>query len=235
MALRVIGAGLGRTGTMSMKLALEQLGFGPCFHMVEFMMDFSRLPAWEGAASGAPDWDAAFEGFAATVDYPGCTFWRELAEHYPSAKVLLTVRDPDAWFESARSTIFSDMSRQRIGNSPLEGFFRKAVWGPFGDRTNDRDFMVEAFERHNAEVERAIPPERLLVYETGAGWEPLCEFFEVPVPNTPFPRANTREEWARRATAMKPGDEQPLALDEMSEQVKQRFAEMRDRHWVPKS
>jgi hypothetical protein len=201
MALRIIGAGLGRTGTMSMKLALEQLGMGRCYHMAELIADFSRLPLWLRAADGAADWHAVFAGFSATVDYPGCTYWRELSAFYPDAKVMLTVRDPNDWFESTQSTIFSSPMRSRMAESPMEGFFQKAVLRDFGDRIDDRAFMINAFERHNEAVRKAIPPERLLVYEVGEGWPRLCAFLGVPVPATPFPRVNTREEMQRMMAA----------------------------------
>jgi hypothetical protein len=197
MALRIIGAGLGRTGTMSMKLALEQLGLGRCYHMAELIADFSRLPLWLAAADGVPDWEAAFAGFTATVDYPGCTYWRELAAFYPDAKVLLTVRDPNDWFESTQATIFSSPMLARIAGSPMEGFFQKAVLRDFGDRIDDRAFMTAAFERHNAAVRSSVPPERLLVCEVGEGWPRLCQFLGVPVPAAPFPRVNSREEMQR--------------------------------------
>ena len=197
MALRIIGAGLGRTGTMSMKLALEQLGLGRCYHMAELIADLSRLPQWLRAADGAPDWEAVFAGFTASVDYPGCTYWRELAAFYPDAKVLLTVRDADDWFDSTQATIFSPPMRARIAGSPMDAFFQKAVFCDFGDRIDDRAFMTEAFERHNAAVRNSVPPERLLVYEVGEGWPRLCEFLGVPVPGAPFPRLNSREEMRR--------------------------------------
>lgn len=197
MALRIIGAGLGRTGTMSMKLALEQLGAGRCYHMAELIADFSRLPLWLRAADGAADWEAVFDGFAATVDYPGCTYWRELAAFYPDAKVLLTVRDPNDWFDSTQATIFSPPMRARMAGSPLEGFFEKAVLRDFGNRIDDRAFMTAAFERHNAAVRSSVPAQRLLVYEVGEGWPRLCEFLGVAVPDTPFPRVNSREEMQR--------------------------------------
>jgi len=197
MALRIIGAGLGRTGTMSMKLALEQLGVGRCYHMAELIADLSRLPQWLRAADGAPDWEAVFAGFTATVDYPACTYWRELAAFYPDAKVLLTVRDADDWFDSTQATIFSPPMRARIAGSPMEGFFQKAVLRDFGDRLDDRAFMKAAFERHNAAVRSAVPSERLLVYEVGEGWPRLCEFLGVQVPAAPFPRVNSREEMQR--------------------------------------
>jgi Sulfotransferase domain len=95
MALRVIGAGFGRTGTHSLKLALEQLGFAPCHHMYEVRAHPEQLAFWQAAARGElPDWDEVFAGFAAQVDWPGARFWRELAEHFPHAKVILSVRRP---------------------------------------------------------------------------------------------------------------------------------------------
>lgn len=199
MPLQVIGAGLGRTGTVSLKLALEQLGFGPCYHMTELFMHMDHAPGWVRAADGHPNWDGIFSGYTATVDYPGCTFWRELVQHYPTAKVLLSVRDPEQWFESTQATIFDDASTATLSTSPLREFFEKTVWRHFGDRVHDRAFMVDLFQRHNAEVERAIPQERLLVYNVTQGWEPLCTFLGVPVPDTPFPRANSRIEYAARS------------------------------------
>jgi hypothetical protein len=197
MALRVIGAGLGRTGTMSMKLALEQLGIGRCYHMAELIADLTRLPEWLRVIDGTPDWDTIFAGFAATVDYPACTYWRQLMVRYPDAKVLLTVRDADDWFDSTQATIFSPAMRARIAGSPMERFFQGAVLGDFGNRIDDRGFMKGAFERHNAAVRAAVPADRLLVYEVGEGWSRLCEFLGVPEPASPFPRVNSRDEMQR--------------------------------------
>ncbi|HEY6455538.1 MAG TPA: sulfotransferase [Steroidobacteraceae bacterium] len=201
MPLEVIGAGLGRTGTVSLKLALEQLGFGPCYHMTELLMHPDHAAGWVRAADGHPDWEGIFSGYAATVDYPGCSFWRELARRYPSAKVLLSVRDPDQWFESTQATIFSDASSATLNASPLRGFFEKTVWRDLSDRVHDRAFMVELFRRHNAEVERTIPKERLLVYNVTQGWTPLCNFLGAPIPDNPFPCTNSRDEYAARSAA----------------------------------
>ena len=169
MALKVIGAGLGRTGTLSLKLALEQLGFGPCYHMTEVLMEPSRGPSWVRAADGQPDWKDIFKGFESTVDYPGCAFWRELIQFYPSAKVLLSVRNPQDWFDSTQQTIFSEEHSKPFVKSALAEFFDKTVFKSFGGRIHDRDFMIAAFQRHNAEVERAVPQDRLLVYEAAQG------------------------------------------------------------------
>ena len=194
MSLKIIGAGLGRTGTLSLKLALEQLGLGPCYHMVEVMLHPEATALWINAADGNPDWEAIFKGYAATVDYPGCGFWKRLADFYPDAKVLLTVRDPEEWFESTQATIFSPDSVKRLSATPMAAFIQKTAWSSFGDRIHDRQFMVDHFKRHNEEVERSVSADRLLVFEVKEGWERLCTFLNVPVPSTPFPRRNSREE-----------------------------------------
>lgn len=207
MALKLIGAGLGRTGTMSLKLALEQLGFGPCYHMVEVFLHMEAAPLWMDAADGKPDWNAIFNGYAATVDYPGCKFWRELSALYPEAKVLLSVRDPEQWFESTQATIFSPDSVKSLSASPMRALIEKTVWNAFGDRIHDRDFMTDAFKQHNRDVQRTISSDRLLVYEVSQGWEPLCRFLDVPVPSTPFPRKNSREEMSAMMAANRSGQE----------------------------
>jgi hypothetical protein len=194
MSLKVIGAGYGRTATLSLKLALEQIGFGPCYHMTEVFLKPESAGLWIQAANGTPDWEAIFKDFAATVDFPGCTFWRQLSEYYPQAKVLLSVRDPQKWFESTQETIFSERGIDMVLKTPMKPFLEKVVWNLFGDRIHDRDFLVDTFKKHNAEVQRSIPKERLLVYEASQGWEPLCKFLGVPVPAAPFPRVNSREE-----------------------------------------
>ncbi len=205
MSLSVIGAGFGRTGTKSLKIALEQLGFGPCHHMTELMLDPTRAPLWVRAAEGEPDWESIYEGFKSGVDVPTCIFWRELADFYPQAKVILTVRDPDSWYESGQATVLSPGTQERIGSSPLAGFFAKILGKHLGagnvTRIHDRDFMIERFRRHNAEVERTIPKGRLLVCEISQGWKPLCGFLGTSVPATPFPRLNTRIEMARHLDA----------------------------------
>ena len=194
MSLTVIGAGLGRTGTMSLKLALEQLGFGPCYHMAEVVTDPDAPQRWNDAADGKPDWEAIFAGFRSTVDWPNATFYRELAEAYPQAKVILTVRDPEAWFRSTQATIMS----RPVPDPPQNAFhamLAKVVYPMFNGRVNDHDVLVAAFNAHNAQVRAAIPPERLLVYEIAEGWAPLCAFLGVPIPDTPMPKANSTEEF----------------------------------------
>jgi hypothetical protein len=216
MGLQLIGAGLGRTGTLSLKLALEQLGFGPCYHMVEALMNPAHAPLWIGAADGQPQWDTLFGGYLSSVDYPGCMFWRELARHYPQAKVLLSVRDPDQWFQSTQETIFAEQHLAELEASPLRAFAQGIVAAGIREHIHERDFMVEYFLKHNEAVKCEIAPERLLVYEVGQGWEPLCRFLGVPVPERAFPRANTREEFAKRSAARGPNSRQdPEALAKM--------------------
>jgi hypothetical protein len=194
MALKIIGAGLGRTGTVSLKLALEQLGFGPSYHMLEMLAKPAHLDLWRQAAEGRPDWDAIFAGYAATVDYPGCTCWRELADFYPAAKIVLSVRDPDLWFESTQATIFSADTKATLASAKFAPVARLM------DRVHpdryDRAAMVAAFNRHTRAVIDGIAKERLLIYRIDQGWEPLCAFLGVPVPDAPFPRANVRAEIA---------------------------------------
>lgn len=195
MALKVIGAGVGRTATFSMKFALEHLGFGPCYHMSEVFAQARRnVPLWLDVVAGKPDWDTVFQGFQSTTDYPACTYWRELAEYYPDAKVLLTVRDADSWFDSVTETIFSQTMQGSLAGTPVEAMMQGTIYYAFGDKIADRAFMTDWFERRNQEVIDTIPAERLLVYSPKEGWEPLCAFLGVPVPEGPVPRVNSRDE-----------------------------------------
>lgn len=201
MTLKVIGAGLGRTATFSVKFALEHLGFGPCYHMVEVLAAARRnIPLWLDVVNRKPEWDAVFDGYQSTTDYPACSYWRELADYYPDAKVVLTVRDADSWFDSVSETIFSDQMMGSLAGSPLEAMMKGAIFDAFGDRLKDRTFMTEWFRRRNQEVIDALPAERLLVYSPKEGWEPLCSFLGVPLPAEPFPQINRRDELAEKST-----------------------------------
>ncbi|MBK7406513.1 MAG: sulfotransferase family protein [Phycisphaerales bacterium] len=197
MTLQIIGAGFGRTGTASLKLALEQIGFGPCYHMSEVVQDPARIDHWLRAAEGRPDWGSIFRGYRATVDFPSCTYYRELAAAYPDAKVILTSRDPGRWFDSVHATIMSPMLTKHIAGSPFGELNRRNIWRLFDERLDDREHMIACFERHVAEVRAAIPAERLLVYEVREGWGPLCRFLGVAEPGGPFPHVNTTEETAK--------------------------------------
>jgi len=201
MALKVVGSGLGRTGTLSLKHALEQLGFAPCHHMVEVFAKPESVSWWVDAGEGRPDWDRIFEGYSAAVDYPTAAYWRELAAHYPDAKVLHTVRDPDSWFDSTQATIFAPGSFADNPPEPMRAFFASFT-GPMTGKIHDRAFMTDHFRRHTDNVMAAIPKERLLVMEVGEGWDRLCAFLGVPTPEAAYPSENSTQDFqARRAAA----------------------------------
>ncbi len=194
MALQVIGAGFGRTGTMSMKAALEQLGLGPCYHMVECLPRGPKhWQLWVDAMRGKPAWDAIFNGFGSTVDFPSCSSYQALANHYPDAKVILTVRDPERWFESTQETIFAPHWIDYLRQSDMGEFMQLTINDYLQDRMHDKEHLIQCFLQHIDAVRRAIPASRLLVYEVKQGWEPLCEFLGVPVPATEFPHINDAE------------------------------------------
>ena len=196
MALKVIGSGLGRTGTMSTKLALEQLGLR-CHHMVEVFMHPESVPLWVDAGNGKPDWDAIFDGYEAMVDHPGCAYWRELLDYYPDAKVLHTVRDPDTWFDSTQATIFNP-DRPTPSEGPMGAFFAQ-LQAFYGGDMHDRAFMTDFFRRHTDRVVAGVPKDRLLVFEVKDGWGPLCDFLGLAAPDTPYPRENSTEQFQSRA------------------------------------
>jgi hypothetical protein len=206
MGLKVIGSGLGRTGTLSTKLALEQLGFAPCHHMVEVFMNPAQVPLWIDAGNGKPDWDAIFDGYEAMVDHPGCGYWRELAAHYPDAKVLHTVRDPDKWFDSTQATIFNSDRELPPEGTPMRTFMDQ-LFAFYGGDMHDRAFMTDYFRKHTERVIASVPAERLLVFNVADGWEPLCAFLGVDVPVTPYPRENSTEQFQSRiASGVSPID-----------------------------
>ena len=209
MSLEVIGAGFGRTGTKSLKLALEQLGFGPCYHMSEVLSTPGAAEHWATAAEGRPvDWDVVFDGYRSAVDWPSADYWSELAAHYPKAKVVLTVRDPESWFRSTQATIFGPANVLMSSDSAI-GRTMRAITRHFGGDPHDRSACLSGYHAHNAAVQRGLPAERLLLLDMAEGWEPLCHFLEVPVPATPFPRANSTEDWLEhvraRMEALAPG------------------------------
>ena len=208
--LKVIGAGLPRTATLTQKVALEELGFAPCYHMVDVLSDLGRAARWRGALEGSADWDGIFAGYEATVDWPGAFFYPDLMEAYPEAKVLLSVRDAHAWERSMTDTIWGifygdvlirDLSSAR---SKVDGDWAryielmKQMWDKSGLLPSEAEgaqtgHMAKAMERYNEEVINIVPPERLLVWSPGEGWGPLCEFIEVPVPSAPLPHLNDSE------------------------------------------
>lgn len=208
----VIGVGFGRTGTASLKVALERLGFSPCCHMMEVMEQPGKVRQWRKVGEGErPDWAELFASYRATVDWPGAAYWRELAKEYPRAKLILTERDPQRWYQSCVNTIFRFPMRRHNAlerniyamlcraNPPaarVPTMIDKILWDrvfggrPFDGGDGDREYAIRAFVQHSEEVKAYIPAERLLVFNVADGWEPLCEFLGVPVPDEPFPRLN---------------------------------------------
>jgi len=216
--MRVIGAGFGRTGTTSLKAALEELGFGPSYSLSEVFRNPEHAKIWEaarGPAGEKVDWKGFLADYGVAVDWPACSFYEELMEAFPSAPVILTARDPEAWYESTRSTIH-ELRRLTRGSLPLRAAFRLAapfvpgvagavrladrlVWeDTFDGRFEDRAYAIAVFERRNEEVRCRVPPERLLVFDVREGWAPLCDFLGVEAPDGFFPRLNEAREMRRR-------------------------------------
>jgi len=199
MALQVIGSGFGRTGTMSLKRALEQLGFGPCHHMEEVLAHPEQVPHWQAVVAGrAVNWDEVFAGYRSQVDWPGAHVWRELAAAYPQAKVIHTLRPEEQWWKSFSNTIAALLTSSDPGPAPPHNRTMMEVAAQItGPRmlSGDREAALTAYRQRTEQVRAAIPSERLLVFDVAAGWEPLCRFLGVPVPETPFPRANSTEEF----------------------------------------
>jgi len=207
MPLDLIGAGFGRTGTLSLKHALELVGDGPCYHMTEVMGNpatADHVAQWTRAARGERvDWSALFADYRATVDWPGCSFWRELHRERPGARVLLTKREPDRWYDSIMKTIWpSSRGLVHLDGGPLKDFgtmIHALIWdGTFDGRIEDRAHAISIFERHNAAVEATVPKDQLLIYEPGEGWERLCDFIGVPVPDAEFPHMNSSEDFGKQ-------------------------------------
>jgi hypothetical protein len=212
--MRLIGAGLPRTGTLSQKVALEMLGVAPCYHMVNVLADLDEVRLWRRALDGEAPWEEIFDGCQATVDWPGSYFYKELTERYPDAKVLLSVRDADGWERSMRDTIWGifygdilirDLSFARCRvDSNWRAYIElmEEMWRRSGliDNAVDTtpDSMRAAMERFNEEVQETVPADRLLVWSVGDGWDTLCEFLGVPVPDTPFPHLNDSKVFIER-------------------------------------
>lgn len=194
--LKVVGAGVGRTGTHSLKVALEQLLGGKCHHMVEVFAHPDEVPVWTDAIDGKSiDWAALMQTYSAQVDWPGCSFWPELWAANPDALVLLSVRDPDTWFTSCTNTIFGGLRTMADGGDQWMAAMLRLLKDRFSDQIDDRDAMVAAYEKHNDVVRATVPKERLLEWNPSDGWDPICERLGVPVPSEPFPVTNTTKEF----------------------------------------
>ncbi len=214
--MKFIGAGFGRTGTTSLKAALEELGFGPAYGLTEVFENPQHVGFWKAARRGEKvDWRGFLADYEVAVDWPACAFYEELMEAFPKALVILTVRDPEPWYESLHSTIYR-LRKVTHGPPPLRAAFAFAgmfapgvvgtarladhlVWeDTFDGRFEDKPYAMEVFEANNEEVRRRVPPERLLMFDVREGWGPLCEFLGIEVPDKPFPHLNEAQEMRRR-------------------------------------
>ena len=212
--IEIIGAGLGRTGTYTLKVALEQLGFSRCYHMTDLLSHPKQVLHWhELKDSGKTNWQELFGDCRAVVDYPGCLYYREIKAAYPEAKVILTVRDPDTWYESVLKTLYKLRPRKPLALLamflrlivsarfrailPVYLFADIIIWKEqFKSRFANKEMAIKIFKQHYNEVKAAIPDDQLLVYDVNDGWQPLCEFLNVPIPNIPFPVTNLRQDFA---------------------------------------
>lgn len=202
MSINVVGSGLGRTGTFSLKLGLERLLGEPCYHMYEVFQHLDHVPHWRAAADGnMPDWDQLFNGFGAAVDWPASAFWREISEAYPDALIIHSVRDPESWWNSAHETIFQAIPSVPDDRAEWLDMVMTILGTRFTADIQNKEACIEVFNRHNEEVIRTAPKDRLLVWQAKDGYAPICERLGLPVPEEPFPRANTKEEFLAR---MKP-------------------------------
>jgi hypothetical protein len=206
--LKLINAGLGRTGTTSLKVALERLGYGPSYHMFDVISSADRLEQWEKIVCDAqrPDWEAVFDGFTSAADGPSAIYYRQIMEAFPEAKVILTIRDAERWYQSTYDTLYQ--FALKMGENPPKDNSTPAriyritstmIWnGLFGGRFADKEHAIEVFQNHNQEVLQNVDPDNLLVYDVKQGWEPLCAFLGADVPPEDFPRGNDTESMRRR-------------------------------------
>jgi len=203
VALQVVGAGFGRTGTHSLREALGALGLGPCYHMMEVIQDPDRkVPQWVAAGEGKADWDAIFEGYASTVDWPSAGYWKPILAHYPDARVILSSRSAESWYDSFSEFFVWLTATPETLPPHLQPWLRMGKdlieKKTFGGRPTDRDHAIAVFNAYEAEVKASVPTDRLLVFQASEGWEPLCRFLDKPIPATPYPRTNTKDDFVTR-------------------------------------
>jgi hypothetical protein len=214
ITIELIGAGLPRTGTLTQKMAFEELGLAPCYHWVNVIADLDQVELWMRAMDGGDPWEEVFAGQRSSTDWPGGYFYRQLMDHYPDAKVLLSVRDGESWERSFRQTIVemchgeSLMPKISKARATVDGRWERYLelvdrmfWGPqgtFADGWAEPAQLIEQMHAHNERVKQVVPAERLLVWDVREGWEPLCEFLERDVPATPLPHANERDTFVER-------------------------------------
>ncbi len=201
--LAIVGAGFARTGTTSLKSALDALGYGPCYHMFEVFKNPAHIDVWNDAGDGKPvDWDALFDGYRAAIDYPTAHFWKELMTYYPDSKVILTVRDTDAWYQSISQTLFHQIADEDQGNASdvvkqQTAMAQKLMFQYLKGNATDPAHVKASFEASNQRIIDTVPANRLLVFDVAQGWEPLCEFLGCDVPDEPFPHLNTTKDFRK--------------------------------------
>ena len=198
MTLSVIGAGVGRTGTMSLKKGLSNVLNGNCYHMVEVFPRRGDIPIWQAAAEGEmPNWKNFLAGFKATVDWPAAAFWEELANAYPNAVIVLSYRDPEEWWESASKTIFPALIAAE--DSPWKSMIFEVLRQRFTADIDSREKSISAYMQHNTRVENRVPSGRLLRWQAEEGWKPLCKKLGIEIPKNPFPHLNSTQDFKNRA------------------------------------
>ncbi|MFI0450328.1 sulfotransferase family protein [Actinomadura sp. 6N118] len=210
--LKLINTGLGRTGTTSLKGALDRLGYGPCFHMFDIIGDEARIAEWEKVVCDGqdPDWEALFAGYTSAVDGPPAVYYREMMNAFPEAKMILTVRDAERWYQSTYDTLYQFVLMNEKNAPPPNSLPARIyrvtstmVWnGLFDGRFSDKEHAIKVYDQHNQEIAQNIGPDRLLVYDVKQGWKPLCAFLGVDVPSEDFPHLNDTESMRRRLAQM---------------------------------
>jgi hypothetical protein len=204
MAIKVVGAGIGRTGTMSLKIGLEKLLGAPCYHMAEVFKHLEHVPLWTDAANGNPvDWDALFDGYVATVDWPSGAYWPEISAHYPDALIVLSHRDAEKWWKSANETIFQAISNIPEEDKEWKSMIDAMMANRFTSDLTDKDACIAAYAKHNEIARATAPKHRFIEWEAKDGWGPLCKALDLPIPDEPFPHVNSTEEFVERIRARK--------------------------------
>ena len=204
--LTLVGAAFPRTGTMSVKHALERLGVGRCYHFHDIQQSPNHIPIWEAIGNGRmPDWQSLLEGYAVTLDAPMCLYWRELTECFPNARVLLLLRDPETWYDSVYTTVYAVTKGPGTDTNPALKMARRILFHQyFNGEFGNRDYAINIYCQYCDEVRQTIPEDRLLEYSITEGWNPLCDFLGCDAPNIPFPNRNTRDDFLTRTTIKLP-------------------------------
>jgi hypothetical protein len=200
-SMKIIGAGFSRTGTFSLKQAIQALGFEPCYHGDVIFQRPDHVEVWRKVLQKPPDWQLLFSGYQAGLDSPICFFWREIRATFPDAKVILTKRDPDEWYESLKASLYQAMMNPERAPKEIQGALKMAksivLDHVFDGRFEDRNYAIEVYNEHNKSVEASFTndPSSLLIFEVSKGWGPLCDFLDKEIPKIAFPNTNSREQF----------------------------------------